>query len=243
MPNYHPYYADLVLLMHLDNNVLDSSPLGQGFVNTGCTFSGSGPFGAGADINGTNPGGGGGNRIQSSVARSEYDFSSGDLTFEAWVTPASAATNGGGNRPIVSFCTSAVGISNGGAALSLVGNATGTYLRFDCDGTFVLSSSSASVYLTPGVRTHVAATRQGNTTRLFVGGALVIATTGGSGGTAASRFATVGNFAGLTQALHGAVDEVAACRRCLWTASFTPPAEPYASYWPASCQAWPAGMA
>ena len=244
MPNYHPYFADLVLLMHLDGDVVDNSPLGQGFVNTGCTFRDSGPFKAAADINGTNPGGGGNNNIQSSLARAEYDFSIGDLTFEAFVTPASRAANGAGVRPIVAFTTLGSGVGNGGVVFSLYGDQTGTYLRFDSNGTFTLASSTASVYLTPGVRYHVAATRQGTTTRLFVNGVLVASSTGDFGGGGfAWRYAAVGNLPGLSQALHGAVDEVSACHSCLWTASFIPPTEPYESYWPAACRAWPAGMA
>lgn len=223
------YFSSVILLMHFDGDYTDKSLLGQAFTNTGATVSSSGAkFGQSVSINGTNPGGGGANRVQSNVSRSEYDLTSGDYTLEGWVRPDSTATNGGGVRCIVSCTTSGSGSGSGGVVLSVSGNATGTMARFDYNGVVAIQSSDSAVYLTTGTWYHVAATKQGTTYRLFVGGALVSSVVDNTTASAANRFATVGNMAGISQAIHGAIDDARITKGVArYTASFTPPAAPF----------------
>lgn len=219
------YWAYVILLMHFDGDYVDSSTLGQAFTSSGATLSATNAkFVQSASINGTNPGGGGSNKIESTGASTAYDLTTGDYTLEGWVRPDSTATNGGGVRPIVSCTTSGSGVSSGGVALSLYGDATGTFARFDYSGVVTIQSSASSVYLTTGTWYHVAATKQGTTYRLFVNGVQVAASTDPTTATAAARRATVGNLAGLNQGLHGAVDEVRITKGVArYTATFTPP--------------------
>lgn len=224
--NPDPYGANVVLLMHFDGDYVDKSPLAQAFTSTGTTLSAAGAkFTQSVAINGTNPGGGGSNGVQSNSSRSEYDVTTGDMTMEAWVKPDSTVPNGGGGRPIISLTTS--GIGNGGAVISLYGDATGTFFRFDINGTFTMSSATSSVYLTTGTWYHVAVSRQGITTRLFVNGALVDSATNGVWGSATSRVAVIGNFFGGTQGLHGKVDEARVTKAARYTAAFMPPDSPF----------------
>lgn len=212
--------------MHFDGNYTDFSPLGQAFTNTGATTTTTGAkFGESVGINGTNPGGGGANKIKSSATRAEYDVMLGDLTLEAFIKPASTATNGGGARPIISFSTTTGG--TGSVALSAYGNNIGTYFRFDVDGTFSLGSDSVATYLTNGVWYHIAVVRKSGVTYLFLDGSLLISTTGGAGISSGSVYATVGNFATGNQAFHGDIDEARATKAGRYTAGFTPPTAPY----------------
>lgn len=235
MPVYHPYFSDLVLLMHLDGNLVDSSPLGQGYGNSGGVFvGGGGAFGSGLDI------GGGVNVATSSAARLDYDLNAGDFTIEAWVKPAFG---------LATAVCPAVSLSKPGAvgmSLSVYGDGTAVRARFDYEvgaGIQSIASNTSGVALTNGAVYHLAGTRYGDTYRLFVNGVLVSFTNDASRGVVTARKAMIGNFDGVSQGFQGVVYDASVCRRCLWTSAFTPPAEPYANFWPASCQAWPAGMA
>ena len=218
-----PYFANVVLLMQFDGDYTDKSLLAQAFTNTGTTLSATGAkFGQSVSINGTSPGGGGANRVQSNAARSEYDLTSGDMTMEAWVRPNSTAANGAGARPIITLG----GVA--GSTISLYGDNNGTYFRYDFGGVFTLGSQSASVYLTNGIWYHVAATRQGNFTRLFVNGVMVVSSTDGTVLSASARVAVIGNFNSSSQALDGAIDEARVTKGVArYIANFTPPSAPF----------------
>lgn len=218
-----PYLSNVILLMHFDGDYTDKSPLAQAFTNTGTTLSAAGAkFGQSVSINGTSPGGGGFNKVQSNVARLEYDLTSGDMTMEAFVRPDSTSANGAGGRPIVTLG------GTSGLTISLYGDNNGTFFRYDFGGVFTLQTSNASVYLINGIWYHVAATKQGNITRLFVNGVLVISSTDATVLSASARVAVIGNFSANSNALDGALDEVRVTKGVArYTASFTPPATPF----------------
>jgi len=236
MPVYHPYFGDLVCLMHLDGDLVDYSPLLQGFNNSGCSFvGGGGLFNSGIDI------GGASNYAKSSAARLEYDLNAGDFTMEAWVKPAVVAT--AGVLPALSLLK-----PSGGAGMSLGVDISGSAVRarFDYEfgaGIQAITSIGAGVTLNNGTVYHLAATRSGDFYRLFVNGVLMSTGQDSTRGTVTARRLTIGNHDLLSAGFQGVIYEVSVCRRALWTASFTPPDGPYANFWPAACSAWPGGTA
>lgn len=228
------YFSNVILLMHFDGNYTDKSPLAQSFTNSGATTSTAGAkFTESANINGTNPNGGGPNIILADASRNEYDILNSDATFEAFVRLDSALINGGSSRIIVAMNNSSGGgSSSGGHVMSVQGDAGGAVLRYDFDSNGITTGSVAA-YITIGTWTHAAVSRVGITTRMFIDGALVktASLSGGGSAVAAPKRASVGNFWGVSSALHGAIDEVRVTKGVArYTASFTPPVAPFPDY-------------
>jgi hypothetical protein len=77
---------------------------------------------------------------------------------------------------------------------------------------------------------HVAATRSGNTVRVFLDGTEDASATF-SNGTAASSALVIGAFADGTEALNGWMDEIRITKGLArYTANFTPPTEAFPDY-------------
>lgn len=243
---YHPYPDDIVLLMHFDGTLQDSGPLGQGFTNYGTGFAAAGQFSQALDVGGTFPGGGGTNRVQSAAARLEYDLNGGDYTLEAWVQHNGAAD--GNARSLISVLGGAQA-SAVEYALAIQGASGTVYAKsvytVVSDGSGGISSlTGVGVALPANTPTHLRATRSGGNYYLFVGGVLVQTGSDLTRAPAGAKTVCIGNLTPtLNGALSGWVDEICITRRCLSTASFTPPVGPYSSYWPSVCRAWPGGMA
>ena len=84
--SYDPYLSNVILLMHFDGSFADSSSLAQAFTAYGAAANTAtnAKFTQSLDVGGPFPNGGGTSRVQSNVARSEYDLGSGDFTLECW---------------------------------------------------------------------------------------------------------------------------------------------------------------
>lgn len=90
---------------------------------------------------------------------------------------------------------------------------------------------------------HLAMTRSGDTYRFFLNGQAMGSTVTAYRRPAGLKRVYIGNSTrGFVDALDGMVDEILIARECLYTESFTPPAQPYTSAWPAAANAWPAGV-
>jgi Concanavalin A-like lectin/glucanases superfamily len=153
-----------------------------------------------------------------SVAYStDFAFESGDFTVEAWVYRAATGSRHtiAGNRP-------SSGTSGWGFRIS---EADKLFFYFTGGSTITGATS-----VTASAWHHVAATRSGNTVRVFLDGTEDASATF-SNGTAASSALVIGAFADGTEALNGWMDEIRITKGLArYTANFTPPTEAFPDY-------------
>ena len=227
MPGGDPYFANVVLLMSFDGNYADKSSLAQAFANSGTTLSATGAkFTQSVKIGGTSPSGGGINAVTSSAPRAQYSLASGDYTIECWVNPATAAS--AFNEVVLSASDSGAGLGTGGWLIKLNNSGAGTYATFINGSSAFIDSGSSSNYLVVGSWNHIACTRQGSVTRLFINGVLAASVNNAATDALVSKTIAVGNLAGLSLGFDGAIDEVRVTKGVArYTASFTPPAAPF----------------
>ncbi|MFZ9848943.1 MAG: LamG domain-containing protein [Vulcanococcus sp.] len=170
----------------------------------------------------------------STPTSADFDFGTGDFTIEAWVYIAanSTAANDGTRSAAVVSCYAASGSQDNSYTFGILGNSTttGTGLYFTSVASGTNSTLTTSTAVSQAAWHHVAASRSGTTTRLFVDGQL-----DGSGTLTNQNVNTdhelrVGSsrYAGFIGALNGNIDECRVTKGVArYTAAFTPPAAPF----------------
>lgn len=153
-----PYWASVVSLLHLNpvsngqTFTADEKGLAWTF-NTASLTTDTSRFGSGCLATG-------GSGWISTPMTSGFDLSSGDYTIEMWVKPSSL----GSTRALISTRNMATGVG-----WQLFVSASGGVL-YQAQGTYVESTGGL---ISTSVFKHVAVTRSGSTTRLFIDGVLV----------------------------------------------------------------------
>lgn len=205
-----------LLLLHLDNNVTDSSPTTpHAATNNNVTFETTDAIGTHrAVFNGTNA-----NLVIDPTATSpnDFDFSSGVFTIDGRITNNASI---GGTRRIYyqQGATSDEHIS-----LYLL---AGVYLRFA-----IYSAGNPAIYLSgpslaSGVKYHVAVVENGNNWYMFVNGNLVANTTSANRAASYTGNVYIGSGASGEYFL-GRLDEFRISNSARWTANFTPQSTAY----------------
>jgi len=163
-----------------------------------------------------------------SAANSAFDLGSGDYTIELWVRLISASNYGGivgkGQIGVVNSTAYSLEFDNTSNAISLwIGNNTPPSF-----GSYVVTGTTN--IRTSAVWTHLAVSRSGNNTRLFVNG-----TQEGSTYTTAYTIAAGnplwiggGFYAPTTNNINGYIDDLRITKGVArYTANFTPPTAPF----------------
>jgi len=163
-----------------------------------------------------------------SAANSAFDLGSGDYTIELWVRLISASNYGGivgkGQIGVVNSTAYSLEFDNTSNAISLwIGNNTPPSF-----GSYVVTGTTN--IRTSAVWTHLAVSRSGNNTRLFVNG-----TQEGSTYTTAYTIAAGnplwiggGFYAPTTNNINGYIDDLRITKGVArYTSSFTPPTAPF----------------
>ena len=160
-----PYWANVVLMLHFDGDLVDEK--GHAFSADGTTFTASGKFADAVDIGGTAVTGGGANVVYLDTATTDLWLDGGDFTIEGWCK--NDATNNDRPRTLVrlSYGTSdylAIGISE---------VSTDTwYFQYR---TGISTTTGASVGVpTPGQWFHLAYVRSGDTHYCIVNGTVLV---------------------------------------------------------------------
>jgi len=202
----------VVALLHADgtdgsSTFVDSSPLSANWtaVNGAVVSSAQSKFG-GSSIAFPNSN----SYIQSSAAYSNFAFGTGDFTVEMWVytisLPVGGATDIGFANPDIQWF-----ISSNGA------------LAWDIDN--VQKINSGPSVITTGAWQHIAVSRSGGSTRMFVDGAQKGSTSADSTIYAATSQFVVGKTGAPTTHWNGYVDEIRITKGYAWyTSNFTPSA-------------------
>ncbi len=212
-----PYYADVTLLMHFDDSIVDEC--GHSMAADGTSNNTDGMFGDCRTI------GGGASVVYSVAASSDWDLQ-GDFTVEGWVlqTYSSAyshqflrlGTAAGTDR--LNFSLEADGYGH-----------TKVWASWRTDVSSSATSFFHSTYVTSNVWHHLALTRQGSTFRLFLDGTLGIERASAYYNPSEAKLLFIGNSGrSLTQGFPGLVDEVRITNGVArYTAAFTPPTAPF----------------
>lgn len=189
------------LMLHLDNNVLDSSLLPKTVTNSGITFSPNGKFDACGQF--SNSG------YLSTPPSADFAFS-GDFTVDFWVNSTNWKSTW---EPVV------------------VGEATGAiWIGVGDDGRFGLRGYSQSAYVSSSVPpqgqwVHIAISRNGSTAYLFYNG--VLQASGDCRNDFAQGKLYIGSD-GSTNRFAGLLDEIRISKGVArWTQNFVPPNAPY----------------
>ena len=223
------YFAKVILLLHgngangsttftdSSNNALVPTPVGNVQISTAQSkFGGSSIL-----FDGSGDG-------LSYATNSLFNLGADDFTIEAWVYLAGNSPLSASNTRHAAICASQ-GASGSTTALQLLvlGNSTttGTGLQFDN----IVSGSQTSITYTgtiaQGVWHHVAVSRRGTLTRLFLDGACVAVGTLGNQSIANPNALTVGRsvYTGYPYDFNGYIDDFRFSRVARYTANFTPP--------------------
>jgi hypothetical protein len=221
-----PNFADVSLLLHGDGTngsttITDNSPSPKTVTAVGNAQIST----AQSKFGGTSIAFDGTGDYLSVPENTGFDFGSGEFTIEFWVYCVSAANFGG-------FVGKGTNGSVNTNTMSLEFNDTGNQISF------VLGTGGAPVYAITGtsnVRTaaiwqHIAVTRAGNSTKLFVNGTQEGSTyttnyTIAAGG---SLYVGGGFFAPATNTINGYIDDLRITKGVArYTAAFTPPTAPF----------------
>jgi len=159
-----------------------------------------------------------------------FNFGDGDFTIECWVYIAgNSAPDGGGNRTAGLFSAYAPsGVVSRGYTFEVEGNAstTGTGLSFYNNVSGSQTSVIATTTISQTTWHHVAVTRSGTTTRLFLNGTLIGSGTLGNQNVNSDYPAVVGRlgYASYLQELNGYIDDLCVTKGVArYTATFTRP--------------------
>jgi len=177
---------------------------------------------------------------------SAFDFSTGDLTIEAWVYIAgNSAPNVAGNRSASICGTWSSGFPLSGWLFLVTGNTTTTgvgLLLSSWDGSSNASQETANVTIAQQTWHHLAASVSNGTRRLFLNGALLPSnsTPNGSGYNPIESFGndlrvgSSGNFTGgYSNNLNGYISNLRITKGVArYTSNFTPPTAPFPIYSP-----------
>ena len=216
-----PYWANVVLMLHFDGDLVDEK--GHAFSADGTTFTTSGKFSDAVDIGGTAVTGGGANVVYLDTATTDLWLDGGDFTIEGWVK--NNATDN--NRP-----RTLVALKYGSDDYARIGiNETDEkFLGLVRTGVSTTSIISTSIVATTGVWFHVALTRNGDTYKYFVNGVDVGSTTTSSYRIASQNISCfVGNSArSFVDALCGQIDDLRITKGVArYTSAFDVPTEAF----------------
>ena len=219
-PTNDPYWANVVLLLHFDGDLVDEK--GHAFSADGTTFTASGKFADAVDIGGTAVTGGGANVVYLDTATTDLWLDDGDFTIEGWVK--NNATDN--NRP-----RTLVALKYGSDDYARIGiNETGeTFSGLVRTGVSTSSVISTSIVATTGVWFHVALTRNGDTYKYFVNGVDVGSTTSSYRIASQNISCFVGNSArSFVDALCGEIDDLRITKGVArYTSAFDVPTEAF----------------
>lgn len=224
-----PYFSDVILLLHLNNNVTDNSSLGTVLARSGGTFI-TAPTGFdkewstgnAADNSGTN-------KIILGTPSLSYDLNGSDyFAIEAFVTVTTNMASGASASNVLALSTSNPDVNYG---LTVRNNATGIYVSFNYivgGGINGIVSTSSGKYLTLGQRYHIAATRSGNYYRLFVDGILAASVSETTRGTVEAKYIGIGAKYNGAYGFPGYIDEVRITNgTARYTTTFDIPTAPF----------------
>lgn len=155
-------------------------------------------------------------------ASADFDYGTGDLTFETFVL-LGEITSGGSTSPTSQYL---MDLGANGLVWSINGDAGGsTY--FTTSGSGIISKTG--IGWETGRWYHLAITREAGTVRLFIDGALVATSTyAGALGTSGAAL-SIGNYGGGgSYGISGVLDELRITKgHARYTEAFTPPAAPF----------------
>ena len=227
-----PSFSSVSLLLHMDgsngsttftdnsSNALTVTANGNAQISTAQSKFG----GASALFDGT------GDWLSSST-NTALDLAGGDFTVEAYIyLSALAAPNNDSSR----VCTvAAYGSGTVNTGYSFYINQTNNSLNFFATGTG--NGASASYTFALSTWYHIAATRSGTTSRLFVDGALLTLSTNtfqnNSAPTGTLRIGSERLFTGYNHDLNGYIDDLRITKGIArYTAAFTPPTAPFPNF-------------
>lgn len=215
-----PYFANTVLLTHFDGALTDIaghalSADGTSFTSTNAKFSQS------LNVGGTSPGGGGTNVVYSTGTSADWDLNASDFTIEGWMW-----FNADPTRPRTLIRIADDSSSSGADEYMLYNAGAGRNFYFTYPGGTV--NDSVTVPLNSWI--HLAAVRIGNAHKLFVGGAETSGPASASRAGSGSKQLFIGNSRrGFVDGHDGMIDDVRVTKGVArYTASFTPPAAPFA---------------
>lgn len=216
-----PYWANVVLMLHFDGDLVDEK--GHAFSADGTTFTSSGKFADAVDIGGTAVTGGGANVVYSNAGTTDFYLDSGDFTIEGWVK--NNATNNNRPRQLCRLARE----SDDSDYLQISINETGDVWAFSYPTALsTTTGSSSAIPCSVGTYQHVALTRQGSVYRLFVDGIQAITATNAYLRPSAAITVYVGNSRrSFIDALCGEIDDLRITKGIArYPTSFTPPAQP-----------------
>ena len=206
--------AEVMLLLHLDNNVTDSSPTTVHTVtNTAGTFTATGKtFGTHClELNGTT-----GNL--SIPDNADFDFSAGNFTIDCWITPSSLPAI----APIYYQATDANNYFN-----FYINSSGAVVLSIYATSASVVAVSSPNSTIVAGTNYHIELVESGDSWYIFVNGQVV--------GTATDT-SRAANYTGVvrigydgTNFLAGKIDEYRVCNTAKHTGTFSVPVAAYGS--------------
>ena len=203
------------LLLHLDNNVDDSSPSGYTVTNSNVTFSGTAKFGSySALFNGTNA-------TLSIPDSDDWTFGTGNFTIDLWVRFASIT----GEQFIFDQRT------NGNNEWYLMKSTGGNIVFSWTDGGTSKAYQSSS--WSPSIDTwyHIAVIRNGSSFNIYVDGTSVGLTDIGTNDLADVGAVSlyIGSQSGSGSFFNGLLDEVRIIKgRAIWTSNFAVPTQAHA---------------
>lgn len=221
-PTNDPYWANVVLLLHMDSDYMDSSSYAHTITNSGCAITTSEKqFGSGAlQANGTSPGGGGNNSLETAL-HTAFDINTGDWTIECF---------GYLNTSVTAVYSTLVRLRNsGGSTVITLALKSGTeseiYVK---NGSGILVNISISTGIVAGSWFHMAVTRQGTTVRFFVDGVLLATSTISVGVSESVRVAIGNNAISSTVGWDGFIDDLRITKGIArYTADFDVPTEAF----------------
>lgn len=220
-----PYWANVVLLLHLDGptGFSDSSPTGAvpTAIGSSAISTSIKQFGAGSLFVGANGATSGGITVTGGSVTSSLALGAGDFTVELAVRPA---------QPLTSlFWSTLIDFQKPSSSNRLMLQADSTRVRVLVDGTVKLTVNPT---VPSTVWTHVAISRIGGTSRLFIAGVLAGSWADTINYSTSFDRPIIGaqGYSAGTNPLDGHIDEVRVTKGVgRYLTTFTPPSAPYPS--------------
>lgn len=158
-----------------------------------------------------------------------FSFGTNSFTIEAWVYIAANSTpdNGGNRTAAILGCFPTTGTISNSYGLFILGSTTttGTGVMFQSYQSGTAYAISATTTVTQSTWHHIAVSRSGTTTRIFLNGIQVGSGTLGNQTVNSGYSMTVGRIAytGYLNELNGYVDDLRITNESRYIANFTPP--------------------
>ncbi|MBE7384363.1 MAG: hypothetical protein F6J95_023490 [Leptolyngbya sp. SIO1E4] len=213
-------FADVVLLLHMDGPNGSTTFTDSSLSNHPITINNDAVIStAQSKFGGSSLEVDGGDDWISAPASPDWDFGTGDVTFECWLRPDDPSDAG----TFLSQWRS----SSLGWELRISIDSTGIFdviFAYRGSGTNITSNDLIAV----NTWNHVAGVRQGNTIKLFVNGMLQTETATYTGTLGEpDRVLRIGSRTATANEYDGFIDEVRITKRALYTGNFTPPTAPF----------------